>query len=172
MEVNHRISVKLPVFKLLKNNEEKPKAKLPDNSNASTNIGSAKQNSGPNNYVTAEVSNYYKCHVEGCSRCFNYLYQLRKHTEYVHKLQFYECLRCGSKFAKYSNYRKHTRNIFTCEKSKSLKSDQVDGELLTEGLLLAKILIEQFARDEITHYDETLLFQRCPGMISFNSLLP
>lgn len=140
-------------------------------SNASTrNDSISKQDT-----LVLKGSKYYHCHLEACSCSFNYLYQLRKHLSFVHKLNYYDCRRCGSRFIKYSSYRKHLTNICACESTATnstevskIKSDEVLNNL---ALITIKDLVDKFEADKITCYNRSLINSICPGLTSFSSLM-
>lgn len=168
MEAEQLKQPKQPLFKLIA--AEKPKHCIPDCSVGSTQCGSKGQKTELPS-ANSSCNSTYKCHIETCSRSFSYLYQLRKHLSFVHKIHFYDCSRCGSRFNKYSSYMKHMKNLLSCEtaikdKSLSHKAHQTE-DALSVGLLTAKQLIEQFSLDKITVFDEKMLHQRCPGLESF-----
>lgn len=173
MKVEQQKQQKTPLFKLIM--ADKTTNCFPDYSIASTKL----ESNGPKIEVTNATfncNNTFKCHVDACSRTFSYLYQLRKHLSFVHKVHFYDCSRCGFRFKKYSSYMKHMKCLLSCETAKIQKSLEIHQahameDALKTGLQTANQLLEQFSLDKITEFNEKLIHQHCTGIDNFSLIL-
>lgn len=128
----------------------------------------------PSQVTDDRKNRYYVCHSEGCSRSFSYLYQLRKHLNIAHKTNYYDCPRCGLRFLKFHEFKKHAGNIYACERdSKSpekFKTWSESNEILYAHRITIEIA-EKFETNQLTCFSKDQINLRCPTFRTFSSLI-